>query len=197
MATAIPAARPSEQYGNGFFFFFFFFFFYCLTWLRFVLLRGQGGARRRGKARLKEANIVVAERIEEIPVPGQGPPRPGSGGMRSDALFIGVEVDDEVAGSGEIAAKLGTEVCPVDIFATGDDGSLPDRRGQPRRMRPVRAVPGGCPGRRGQGAQALRGRRRPRALGPARARPRTRRGGGTRTPSALLVPALRRPVQQE
>jgi NAD-dependent dihydropyrimidine dehydrogenase PreA subunit len=43
--------------------------------------------------------------------------------MRSDALFIGVEVDDEVAGSGEIAAKL-AEVCPVDIFATGDDGSL-------------------------------------------------------------------------
>jgi NAD-dependent dihydropyrimidine dehydrogenase PreA subunit len=43
--------------------------------------------------------------------------------MRSDALFIGVEVDDETAGSGEIAAKL-AEVCPVDIFATGDDGQL-------------------------------------------------------------------------
>jgi NAD-dependent dihydropyrimidine dehydrogenase PreA subunit len=43
--------------------------------------------------------------------------------MRSDALFIGVEVDDATAGSGEIAAKL-AEVCPVDIFATADDGSL-------------------------------------------------------------------------
>ena len=43
--------------------------------------------------------------------------------MRSDALFIGVEVDDEVAGSGEIAAKL-TEVCPVDIYAQGEDGKL-------------------------------------------------------------------------
>jgi NAD-dependent dihydropyrimidine dehydrogenase PreA subunit len=43
--------------------------------------------------------------------------------MRSDALFIGVEVDDEVAGSGDVAAKL-TEVCPVDIFATTDDGRL-------------------------------------------------------------------------
>ena len=43
--------------------------------------------------------------------------------MRSDALFIGVEVDDEVAGTGEIAAKL-TEVCPVDIYAQSDDGSL-------------------------------------------------------------------------
>ena len=43
--------------------------------------------------------------------------------MRADALFIGVEVDDEVAANAEIAAKL-AEVCPVDIFATGDDGGL-------------------------------------------------------------------------
>ena len=43
--------------------------------------------------------------------------------MRSDALFIGVEVDDEVAANAEIAAKL-TEVCPVDIFAQEDGGSL-------------------------------------------------------------------------
>lgn len=43
--------------------------------------------------------------------------------MRSDALFIGVDVDDEVARDRELAAKL-TEVCPVDIYATGDDGTL-------------------------------------------------------------------------
>ena len=43
--------------------------------------------------------------------------------MRSDALFIGVEVDDEVAGDPELAAKL-AEVCPVDIYATADHGSL-------------------------------------------------------------------------
>jgi NAD-dependent dihydropyrimidine dehydrogenase PreA subunit len=43
--------------------------------------------------------------------------------MRSDAMFIGVEVDDEVASNAEIAAKL-AEVCPVDIFATGSDGKL-------------------------------------------------------------------------
>jgi ferredoxin-like protein FixX len=43
--------------------------------------------------------------------------------MRADALFIGVEVDDEVAASAEIAAKL-TEVCPVDIYAQDDDGPL-------------------------------------------------------------------------
>jgi NAD-dependent dihydropyrimidine dehydrogenase PreA subunit len=42
--------------------------------------------------------------------------------VRSDALFIGVEVDDEVAGDPELAAKL-TEVCPVDIYAVGDDGT--------------------------------------------------------------------------
>ena len=43
--------------------------------------------------------------------------------MRSDALFIGVEVDDEVARSAELAAKL-TEVCPVDIYAQSEDGTL-------------------------------------------------------------------------
>ena len=43
--------------------------------------------------------------------------------MRSDALFIGVEVDESVAGDRELAAKL-TEVCPVDIFAQNEDGTL-------------------------------------------------------------------------
>jgi NAD-dependent dihydropyrimidine dehydrogenase PreA subunit len=37
------------------------------------------------------------------------------------ALFIDVEVDDSVSGDRELAAKL-EEVCPVDIFATGDGG---------------------------------------------------------------------------
>jgi NAD-dependent dihydropyrimidine dehydrogenase PreA subunit len=43
--------------------------------------------------------------------------------MRSDALFIGVEVDDAVAADHDMASKL-AEVCPVDIFATGDGGEL-------------------------------------------------------------------------
>jgi len=41
----------------------------------------------------------------------------------SDALFINVEVDDEVAADPELAAKL-TVVCPVDIFARTDVGTL-------------------------------------------------------------------------
>ena len=43
--------------------------------------------------------------------------------MRQDALFIGVEVDDAVAGDRELAGKL-TEVCPVDIYAVGEDGGV-------------------------------------------------------------------------
>ena len=43
--------------------------------------------------------------------------------MRSDALFIGLEVDDEVSSDRHLAAKL-TEVCPVDIFGQEEDGSL-------------------------------------------------------------------------
>jgi len=41
----------------------------------------------------------------------------------SQALFIGVEVDDQVAADPELAAKL-TEVCPVDIFAQGEGGAV-------------------------------------------------------------------------
>jgi NAD-dependent dihydropyrimidine dehydrogenase PreA subunit len=37
--------------------------------------------------------------------------------MRADGTFIGVEVDDALAG--ELAAKL-VEACPVDIFAARD-----------------------------------------------------------------------------
>ena len=36
--------------------------------------------------------------------------------MRDDATFIGIEVDDAVAGDGELASKL-QEACPVDIYA--------------------------------------------------------------------------------
>jgi NAD-dependent dihydropyrimidine dehydrogenase PreA subunit len=41
----------------------------------------------------------------------------------SQALFIGIEVDASVAGDPELARRL-TEVCPVDIFAQNEDGSL-------------------------------------------------------------------------
>jgi NAD-dependent dihydropyrimidine dehydrogenase PreA subunit len=41
----------------------------------------------------------------------------------TEALFINLDVDDSVAGDPALAAKL-TEVCPVDIFAQNDDGTL-------------------------------------------------------------------------
>lgn len=43
--------------------------------------------------------------------------------MRSDATFIGIEVDDAAAADAAVAAKL-TEVCPVDIFGQAEGGSL-------------------------------------------------------------------------
>ncbi len=39
----------------------------------------------------------------------------------SDGVFIEVEVDESVAGDGELARKL-EEACPVDIFAAEDAG---------------------------------------------------------------------------
>ncbi|MGI8801623.1 MAG: hypothetical protein ACR2KV_05535 [Solirubrobacteraceae bacterium] len=39
-------------------------------------------------------------------------------------LFIDVEIDDAVAADPRLVAKL-AEVCPVDIFAAREDGTLP------------------------------------------------------------------------
>jgi NAD-dependent dihydropyrimidine dehydrogenase PreA subunit len=39
--------------------------------------------------------------------------------MRTDAIFIGIEVADDIASDPAIAAKL-EEVCPVDIYAARD-----------------------------------------------------------------------------
>jgi ferredoxin-like protein FixX len=43
--------------------------------------------------------------------------------MRSDGIFIAVEVDDSAAADVELAARL-TEACPVDIYGQQDDGAL-------------------------------------------------------------------------
>jgi NAD-dependent dihydropyrimidine dehydrogenase PreA subunit len=42
-------------------------------------------------------------------------PRGGGDPLRSDATFIGIEVDDDAAADAALAAKL-AEVCPVDIY---------------------------------------------------------------------------------
>jgi NAD-dependent dihydropyrimidine dehydrogenase PreA subunit len=39
------------------------------------------------------------------------------------SLFIDVDVDDSVARDAELARKL-TEICPVDIYAQDEDGTL-------------------------------------------------------------------------
>jgi NAD-dependent dihydropyrimidine dehydrogenase PreA subunit len=44
-------------------------------------------------------------------------------GKDLDGIFIRLDVDEAVARDPELAAKL-EEVCPVDIFATGDEGTL-------------------------------------------------------------------------
>jgi NAD-dependent dihydropyrimidine dehydrogenase PreA subunit len=41
--------------------------------------------------------------------------------MRKDAIFIGVEVDDSVAGDSALGTKL-EEVCPVNIYKGTDSG---------------------------------------------------------------------------
>jgi NAD-dependent dihydropyrimidine dehydrogenase PreA subunit len=41
----------------------------------------------------------------------------------TEATFIGIEVDEEVAGDRDVAARL-AEVCPVDIYAQAEDGGV-------------------------------------------------------------------------
>jgi NAD-dependent dihydropyrimidine dehydrogenase PreA subunit len=41
--------------------------------------------------------------------------------VRRDGTFVGVEVDDSVAGDLELARKL-EEACPVDIYAVAESG---------------------------------------------------------------------------
>jgi len=41
--------------------------------------------------------------------------------MRSDATFIGVELDEAITGDRELAKKL-EDACPVDIFAATESG---------------------------------------------------------------------------
>jgi ferredoxin-like protein FixX len=43
--------------------------------------------------------------------------------MRTDGIFIAVEVDDQAAADAELARRL-TEACPVDIFAQDAQGHL-------------------------------------------------------------------------
>jgi len=52
---------------------------------------------------------------------GSSAARPGPSGSAQDAVFIEVEVSDEVKGDAELAKKL-EEVCPVDIFTAGGEG---------------------------------------------------------------------------
>jgi NAD-dependent dihydropyrimidine dehydrogenase PreA subunit len=46
-----------------------------------------------------------------------------TGAKQLNGIFINLEVHEAVARDPELAAKL-EEVCPVDIFATADDGTL-------------------------------------------------------------------------
>ena len=140
------------------------------SWTRCRACRfGHAGTIVEGKAdtaaekikRLNDAGITVAEEISEIPDLVKAEAR-GEGGLMS-GLFIDVEVDESIRDDAELAQKL-EDACPVDIFAN-DERAREGRRGQPRRVRALRAVRQGGAARHRQGDQALR-RVRPAGLGP-------------------------------
>jgi ferredoxin-like protein FixX len=44
--------------------------------------------------------------------------------MRSDGIFIGIEVDDDAIAAEPHLARHLAQVCPVDIYHEADDGGL-------------------------------------------------------------------------
>ncbi len=103
-----------------------------------TIVEGEEDTAAQKIARLEGAGIKVVERIDEIPDAVKQKLGAAVVAEKLDAIFIEVEVDESVAGDAELAAKL-EEVCPVDIFSDGG-GSVDDRRGEPRRVRPLRAL---------------------------------------------------------
>ena len=106
-----------------------------------TIVEGKEDTATEKIARLAEAGITVAEEISADPGDHEGQDRREERRHEAaTATFIGVEVDDAVAGDAALAAKL--------------DRGLPgrhlrdrrrrarDRRGQPRRVRALRALHG-------------------------------------------------------
>ncbi len=106
-----------------------------------TIVEGKADTAGEKIARLAQAGIAVAERIEDIPdmigaaiaersgrapAAASGEPRSRlvrERRVRADGTFIAVEVNDGAAADAELARKL-TEACPVDIFAQDGSGDL-------------------------------------------------------------------------
>ena len=107
-----------------------------------TIVEGKEDTAAEKIVRLAEAGITVAEEISEIPeIMKAKLAAAQERGMRADAIFIGIEVDDAaIAKHPELPAHL-TQVCPVDIYREAGGGGLRDRRRERRRVRAVRPVP--------------------------------------------------------
>ena len=84
-----------------------------------TIVEGKEDTATEKIARLQAAGITIAERIEDIP----GLVRQAMGAARDEPVHRRRGRRPSVAGDPALAAKL-TEVCPVDIYAQGDDGTL-------------------------------------------------------------------------
>ncbi len=94
-----------------------------------TIVEGKEDTASEKIARLAQAGITVAERIEDIPemIRAKIQDRREERSVRKDGIFIAVEVDDGSRLRRRDRAKL-TEACPVDIFAGKDGRSRSSRR---------------------------------------------------------------------
>ena len=120
-----------------------------------TIVEGKEDSATEKIARLEAAGIPVVERIDEIPDAGQGE-RWGLRGREAErtASSSTSRSTPPSPTDPELAKKL-EEACPVDIFAASDSGRR-GRRGEPRRVRALRPLPGRRAGRHRDRHQALR-----------------------------------------
>ena len=107
-----------------------------------TIVEGKEDTASEKIARLAQAGIAVAERIEDIPeMIGAKIARRSAGRVRrKDGIFIAVEVDDGVAADAALARKLARSARSTSS-PQRDDGGARDRRAEPRRVRALPAVP--------------------------------------------------------
>ncbi len=126
-----------------------------------TIVEGKEDTASEKIARLAEAGITVAERIEDIPEMIRDEDRREERGMRSDGIFIAVEVDDAAAADAELARRADRGL-PGRHLRPGRRRHARDRRAEPRRVRALPPVPRRRARRRRERHQALRRRRDPR-----------------------------------
>jgi hypothetical protein len=138
-----------------------------------TIVEGKEDTATEKIARLAEAGITVAERIEDIPEIVKEKIAERSRGVRKDGIFIAVEVDD--GGRRRHRARAQADRGLPGRHLRPGRRRARDRREEPRRVRALPLCLDASPAGTGEDHQALR--RRAPCWPERRPKPRARSGG--------------------